>query len=91
MLSVFASSLLTKNVIATLHWLDAGDSLDAGDAKHNMFYLMEGAAKITLAGKDYDVPKGGGIYLQPTETASIAGVGEGVKMLHLAVPVIAPN
>ena len=80
-----------KNVIGSLRWLDQGDKLDAGDAKHNLFYFIEGSAKVTLAGKDYDVPKGGGIYLQPSETASIAGAPGGVKILQLAVPVIAKN
>ncbi len=50
---------------------------------------MEGSAQITLGGKDYDVPRGGGIYLQPSESASIEGGAEGVKILQLAVPVIA--
>ncbi len=80
-----------KNVVGSLHWLDAGDKLDAGDGKHNLYYFMEGAAKIVLAGKDYDVPKGGGIYLQPSETASIEGAADGVKILQLAVPIIAKN
>ena len=80
-----------KNVVGSLHWLNEGDKLDAGDGKHNLFYFIEGAAKVTLAGKDYDVPKGGGVYLQPSETASIAGTAAGLKMLQLAVPVIAPN
>jgi hypothetical protein len=80
-----------KNVIGSLHWLDKGVTLDAGDAKHNLFYLMEGGAKITLGGKAYDVPKGGGIYLQPSETATIEGVDGGTKMLQLAVPVIPKN
>jgi hypothetical protein len=80
-----------KNVISSLRWLDKGESLDAGDEKHNLYYFMDGTAKVTLAGKDYDVPKGGGIYLQPTESASIAGDEGGVKILQLAVPVIAPK
>ncbi|MEI6281524.1 MAG: hypothetical protein WCP82_02225 [Alphaproteobacteria bacterium] len=80
-----------KNVVSSLHWLNEGEKLGAGDAKHNLFYFIEGSAKVTLAGKDYDVPKGGGIYLQPSETASIAGAADGLKMLQLAVPVIAPN
>ena len=80
-----------KNIITTLRWLDKGESLAIGDAKHNLYYFVEGGAKVTLAGKDYDVPKGGGIYLQPTETASIAGIEGGVKVLQLAVPVIPKN
>jgi hypothetical protein len=80
-----------KNVVGSLRWLDKGQSVDAGDEKHNLYYLMEGTAKITLGGKSYDVPKGGGIYLQPAEKASIEGLDSGVKLLQLAVPVIAKN
>ncbi len=49
---------------------------------------MEGAGVITLEGKDYEVGKGAGIYLAPSEAASIGHRGAGtLKLFHLVVPV----
>jgi hypothetical protein len=42
-----------------------------------------------LENKDYDVPRGAGVYLGPSETATIkAGAGESLKLFHLVVPQI---
>lgn len=78
-----------ENVTGMLRWLAETESLDAESLEntHQLIYLMEGAGVITLEGKDYDVPKGAGIYLEPTETARITQAGnEPLKLLHLVVP-----
>jgi glyoxylate utilization-related uncharacterized protein len=79
-----------KNVKAMLHWLNDGESLAAGGSgRHELVYLMEGQASIKLEGKDYDVKKGNGVYLEPTDSATVkAAPGGSVKLFHLVVPVI---
>ncbi len=80
-----------ENVTGMLRWLAETESLDAEPLgnTHQLIYLMEGAGVITLEGKDYDVPKGAGIYLGPNETARITQAGtEPLKLLHLVVPKI---
>jgi hypothetical protein len=50
---------------------------------------MEGQARVRLNDKDYDVEKGGGVYLGPAETATIqAGANASLKLFHLVVPQI---
>jgi glyoxylate utilization-related uncharacterized protein len=77
-----------KNVVATLHWLNRGDHLDAGEPNvHHLLYLMEGEATIALNGGDHRVGKGAGVYLGPSETARIAHAGSSpLKLFHLTVP-----
>jgi len=79
-----------KNVLGTLRWLKDGEKYDAkASDKHQLIYLMDGGGRISLGGKDYDVPKGGGVYLGPSESASIApAAGDSVKLFHLEVPQI---
>jgi quercetin dioxygenase-like cupin family protein len=78
-----------KNVVATLHWLKANDVFRAEAAdKHQLVYLMEGNGRITLNGKDYDVAKGAGAYLRPSETAAIAAANGMLKLFVLVVPQI---
>jgi len=78
-----------KNVVATLHWLKANDVFRAEAAdKHQLVYLMEGNGRITLNGKDYDVSKGAGAYLRPSETAAIAAANGMLKLFVLVVPQI---
>jgi len=79
-----------KNVVATLHWLDSGDHLDAGaPGFHHLVYLMEGEASIALDGGDHRVGKGAGVYLGPSETARIAHAGASpLKLFHLTVPTL---
>ena len=79
-----------KNVLATLRWLNAGERFDAEVCdRHQLIYLMEGKGSIRLGGKDYDVAKGAGVYLGPSETASIqAAGGASLKLFHLVVPQI---
>jgi hypothetical protein len=77
-----------KNVLGTLRWLKSGERFDAApEDKHQLIYLMEGNGAITLENKVYEVPRGAGVYLGPSETASItAAPGATLKLFHLVVP-----
>jgi glyoxylate utilization-related uncharacterized protein len=78
-----------ENVVGKLHWLRDGQRLDSGrDSKeHQLFYLMDGEGTITLNSKDYAVKKGAGVYLGPSESATIRQTGATpLKLLHLTVP-----
>lgn len=78
-----------QNVLGMLRWLGAGDSLAAGPSPdaHHLVYLMEGAGVITLDKKDYEVGSGAGVYLGPTESATIRQAGKApLKLFHLVVP-----
>jgi mannose-6-phosphate isomerase-like protein (cupin superfamily) len=45
---------------------------------------------ITLDGKDYEVGKGAGVYLGPSESASVRHAGAApLKLFHLVVPKLA--
>jgi hypothetical protein len=78
-----------NNVVATLHWLRTNDVLQAEAAdKHQLVYLMDGKGRITLNGKHYDVGKGAGAYLGPSETAEIAATDGTLKLFVLVVPQI---
>jgi hypothetical protein len=80
------------NVVGSLRWLDKGDRFNAkNDAStHRLVYLMEGEGVITLESKDYNVAKGAGIYLGPSESASIQQSGkEKLKLFQLVVPKLA--
>jgi glyoxylate utilization-related uncharacterized protein len=47
---------------------------------------MEGEAVITLDNTHYAVAEGGGVYLEPSEKATITQAGaEPLKLFHLAV------
>lgn len=76
-----------KNVVGTLRWLKSGEKFEAAPSdKHQLLYLMEGKGRINLESKDYDVSKGAGVYLGPSETATIsAAEGASVKLFHLVV------
>lgn len=79
-----------KNVLGTLRWLAAGQEFAPEVVnKHQLLYLMEGEGSIRLDNKDYQVSKGAGVYLGPSETASIR-VAEraSLKLFHLVVPQI---
>ena len=77
-----------KNVLGTLRWLSPGEKFEAEpQEKHQLIYLMEGQGSIRLDGKDYDVSRGAGVYLGPSESATIqAGAGSPLKLFHLVVP-----
>ncbi|HKV04864.1 MAG TPA: AraC family ligand binding domain-containing protein [Candidatus Acidoferrales bacterium] len=76
-----------KNVVAALHWLKSGEKLTAAASdKHQLLYLMEGNGSIRLDKKDYDVSKGAGVYLGPSESATIEpATGASLKVLRLMV------
>jgi len=77
-----------KNVLGTLRWLSPGEKFQAEPLeKHQLIYLMEGQGSIRLDNKDYDVSRGAGVYLGPSESATIlAGAGTPLKLFHLVVP-----
>ena len=78
-----------ENVVGTLHWLKSGEKLDVrSDAQtHQLVYLMEGEGTITLDAKEHKVKKGAGVYLGPSESASIRPAGAApLKLFHLVVP-----
>jgi hypothetical protein len=79
-----------KNVLGTLRWLKSGDRFMPEKVnRHQLIYLMEGKGRIRLDNKDYDVAKGAGVYLGPSETATIqAADGASLKLFHLVVPQI---
>ena len=72
-----------ETVVGTLYWLGEKQHLvSRGDGKtHRLLYLMEGAGTITLNSKEYPVKKGAGVYLGPSESASI--LQNGVMPLKL--------
>ena len=77
-----------KNVVAALRWLKSGEKFTAeASNKHQLLYLMEGKGSIHLNNKDYDVSKGAGVYLGPSESAMIEpATSASLKLLHLVVP-----
>jgi quercetin dioxygenase-like cupin family protein len=79
-----------KNVLGMLHWLKSGETFQPEiTPKHQLIYLMEGKANINLESKDYEVARGAGVYLGPSETAIIrAADGATAKLFHLVVPQI---
>ena len=79
-----------KNVHGSLRWLKSNEKFQPdGGGKHQLIYLMEGKGRVRLDSKDYDVEKGMGIYLGPTETMSIEASNDGkLKLFHLVVPKI---
>ena len=81
-----------ENVVGSLRWLDKGDRFAVAPQTdtHQLIYLMEGEGVIELDKKSYDVKKGSGIYLGPSETASISHKGSAkLKLFHLIVPKVA--
>jgi len=78
-----------KNVVGSLHWLNSGDTFQAeAGSKHQLVYLLDGKGRIKLNNKDYDVTKGAGVYLGPTETAIIEAHSGELKLFVLVVPQI---
>lgn len=77
-----------KNVLGTLRWIQSGETFTAEACdKHQLIYLMEGAARIRLENQDYDVTKGAGVYLGPRESATLSAPSGGTaKLFHLVVP-----
>jgi mannose-6-phosphate isomerase class I len=79
-----------KNVHGSLRWLKSAETFKPEAAgKYQLIYLMEGKGRILLNDKNYDVEKGMGIYLGPSESATIeATSGNALKLFHLVVPQI---
>jgi len=79
-----------KNVLGSLRWLKPAETFNVEAAgKHQLIYLMDGKGSIRLNDKAYDVEKGAGVYLGPSETATIqAASGAALKLFHLVVPQI---
>ena len=77
-----------RNVLGSLRWLKSAETFKPDvTAKHQLIYLMDGKGNIRLNNKDYNVEKGAGIYLGPSETATIqAASGASLKLFHLIVP-----
>jgi glyoxylate utilization-related uncharacterized protein len=78
-----------KNVVGSLRWLHPGEKLEVrSDQKtHQLVYLMEGQAAITLDSKDHKVGKGSGVYVGPSESVTIRHSGTSpLKLFHLVVP-----
>lgn len=77
-----------ERVVGMLRWLVEKENFTAerlGD-RHQLLYLIEGEGVITLENKSYPVSRGAGIYLAPSETASIGHAGAApLKLLHLVV------
>ena len=82
-----------RNVVGMLRWLKSGEAFKAEALdKHQLFYLMEGRGSVHLENKNYDVSRGAGVYLGPSETATIQATdGASVKLFHLVVPRIPPQ
>ena len=76
-----------KNVTGTLRWLSSGERYEAAPLdRHQLIYLMDGQASLTLQGKTHDVAKGMGVYLAPSESASVQSKpGATTKLFHLVV------
>lgn len=78
-----------KNVLGVLRWLNPGEKFNAiASDKHQLIYLMEGQGQIRLDSKNYDVSKGAGVYLGPSEGATIQAGAAPLKLFHLVVPKI---
>jgi quercetin dioxygenase-like cupin family protein len=78
-----------KNVSGSLRWLKTGEKFKAeASDKHQLIYLMDGRGRIELDNKNYEVTKGAGVYLGPSETASIEASGGTLMLFHLIVPKI---
>jgi hypothetical protein len=77
-----------RNVLGSLRWLSSSEAFTPDISnKNQLIYLMEGKGRIRLNDKDYEVEKGAGIYLGPSETATIqAANGASLKLFHLIVP-----
>src|SRR5664280_1957149 len=79
-----------RNVRGSLRWLKSAETFTPDAiARPQLIYLMDGKGNIRLHNKDYNVGKGAGISLGPSETATIqAASGASLKLFHLIVPQI---
>jgi mannose-6-phosphate isomerase class I len=79
-----------KNVLGMLRWLKSGEKFNAeAQQKVQLLYLMDGKGTISLGTKDYEVTKGAGVYLGPSESAVIRATDTApLKLFHIVVPKI---
>jgi mannose-6-phosphate isomerase-like protein (cupin superfamily) len=78
-----------ENVVCSLRWLNSGEKLDvrSDPDTHQLVYLMQGEATITMDSKDHAVKKGSGVYVGPAEFVAIRQAGAvPLKLFHLVVP-----
>lgn len=78
-----------ENVVGSLRWLNPGEKLEVrSDADtHQLVYLMQGEATITLDSKQHSVRKGAGVYVGPSESVTVKQSGAApLKLFHLVVP-----
>lgn len=77
-----------KNVVGTLRYLSSGESLVVGAVdRHQLLYLMEGRGTLVLQGTPHEVEKGMGLYLGPSEGATLTAATDAtLKVFHLVVP-----
>lgn len=78
-----------ENVVGSLRWLHPGEKLDVRSDKntHQLIYMMQGEATITLDSKEHLVRKGSGVYVGPSEAVVIKQAGTApLKLFHLVVP-----
>lgn len=78
-----------ENVVGSLRWLNHGEKLDVRSDKdtHQLVYLMQGEATITLNSKEHRVRKGSGVYVGPSESVAIKQAGTApLELFHLTVP-----
>jgi glyoxylate utilization-related uncharacterized protein len=78
-----------KNVVGSLRWLHPGEKLEVRSDKntHQLVYLMQGEATVTLDSKEHQVRKGSGVYVGPSESVAIKQAGTALlKLFHLVVP-----
>ena len=79
-----------KNVLGMLRWLKSGEKFHAQSSdKHQLIYLIEGQGSLRLEKQEHHIQKGMGVYLGPSETATLqAAPGGFLKLFHLVVPQI---
>ena len=78
-----------ENVVGSLRWLNAGETLEirSDQDTHQLVYLMQGEATITMEARDHSVKKGAGVYVGPSESVAIRQAGTApLKLFHLVVP-----
>jgi hypothetical protein len=76
-----------QNVTATLRWLRNGERFEVPSLDdHQLLYFTDGQGMLTLLDTTHVVGKGMGVYLEPSESATIAALEQSsVTLFHLVV------
>lgn len=76
-----------RNVVGALRWLKDGEQFDTkAEQNYQLLYLLDGNGIINLANKDYEVGKGAGLFLGPSESAVVrCNHKDGLKMFHVII------